>query len=32
MQKLLEQEGHRIENDTIQNFEKVFWNPEQLLP
>jgi methylated-DNA-protein-cysteine methyltransferase-like protein len=31
MQQLLEQEGHRIEKDTIANFEKVFWNPRQLL-
>jgi len=29
MQQLLEQEGHQIENDTIVNFEKVFWNPEK---
>lgn len=29
MQQLLEQEGHRIVNDTIVNFENVFWNPEQ---
>jgi methylated-DNA-protein-cysteine methyltransferase-like protein len=31
MQQLLEQEGHQIVNDTIVNFEKAFWNPEQLL-
>ncbi len=31
MQQLLEQEGHQIENDTIVNFEKAFWNPEQTL-
>ncbi|MDD4373395.1 MAG: MGMT family protein [Bacteroidales bacterium] len=31
MQKLLEQEGHRIESDTILNFENVFWDPAQWL-
>jgi len=31
MQQLLEQEGHQIENDAIVNFEKVFWDPKQLL-
>jgi methylated-DNA-protein-cysteine methyltransferase-like protein len=28
MQELLEKEGVRVEKDKIQNFEKVFWNPE----
>ncbi|HIP35631.1 MAG TPA: MGMT family protein [Crocinitomix sp.] len=27
MQQLLEQEGIVVENDKIQNFDKVFWNP-----
>lgn len=27
MQDLLEAEGHTIENDTIQNFQQVLWNP-----
>ncbi|HRN95460.1 MAG: MGMT family protein [Chitinophagales bacterium] len=27
MQELLEKEGVKIEKDTVQNFEKVFWNP-----
>ena len=27
MQSLLEAEGHRIENDKIIGFEKVFWDP-----
>lgn len=27
MQNLLEAEGHRIENDKIIGFEKVFWDP-----
>lgn len=28
MQEALEQEGVKVENDQIQNFDKVFWNPE----
>lgn len=28
MQNLLEAEGHRIENDKIIGFEKVFWDPK----
>ena len=31
MQEQLESEGHRIENDTIQNFESVFWDPSENL-
>ncbi len=27
MQELLEQEGIKVVNDQIQNFDKVFWNP-----
>jgi len=27
MQRLLEKEGIRVEDDIIQNFEKVFWEP-----
>jgi methylated-DNA-protein-cysteine methyltransferase-like protein len=27
MQQLLEEEGHRIVEDQIQNFDVVFWNP-----
>jgi methylated-DNA-protein-cysteine methyltransferase-like protein len=27
MQALLEQEGIKVKNDQIQNFETVFWNP-----
>lgn len=27
MQELLEKEGLKIENDTVQNFKNVFWNP-----
>lgn len=27
MQELLEQEGVRVKNDRIEDFEKVFWNP-----
>jgi len=27
MQELLEQEGITIENDTIKNFEELFWDP-----
>jgi methylated-DNA-protein-cysteine methyltransferase related protein len=28
MQELLENEGHTIVNDQLQNFEKVFWQPK----
>jgi methylated-DNA-protein-cysteine methyltransferase-like protein len=31
MQKLLEQEGIKVKDDQIQDFESVFWNPESLL-
>lgn len=27
MQEMLEKEGIRIENDQVQDFRKVFWNP-----
>lgn len=27
MQALLEQEGIKVKNDQIQNFETIFWNP-----
>ncbi|MDF2156905.1 MGMT family protein [Algoriphagus sp. CAU 1675] len=29
MQELLESEGVHVENDKIQNFEELFWDPEQ---
>jgi methylated-DNA-protein-cysteine methyltransferase-like protein len=32
MQELLEAEGHIIQNDQVQNFKKVLWNPESLIP
>lgn len=28
MQDLLEKEGIKVQNDKVQNFDKVFWNPE----
>ncbi|WP_425637234.1 MGMT family protein [Algoriphagus yeomjeoni] len=28
MQELLEKEGVKVVKDKVQNFEKVFWNPE----
>ena len=28
MQEALEKEGVRVENDQIQDFDKVFWNPD----
>ena len=28
MQEALEKEGVKVENDQIQDFEKVFWNPD----
>lgn len=28
MQELLESEGVEVVNDKVQNFEKVFWNPD----
>lgn len=31
MQKLLEAEGIRIKDDQVQNFDTVFWNPDELL-
>jgi methylated-DNA-protein-cysteine methyltransferase-like protein len=31
MQELLEAEGIRIENDQVQDFDRLFWNPETLL-
>lgn len=31
MQKLLEKEGVKVKNDTVQNFEKHFWDPEEHL-
>lgn len=31
MQKLLEKEGIKIKDDQVQDFEKVFWNPEELI-
>lgn len=31
MQQLLEQEGHTITHDTIQQFNKVFWDPSREL-
>ena len=31
MQELLELEGVKVENDTIQNFKKVYWNPSEEL-
>jgi len=31
MQKLLEKEGIRVLDNQIQDFEKIFWNPSELL-
>lgn len=31
MQHLLEAEGIQIKDDQVQDFDKVFWNPEDLL-
>jgi methylated-DNA-protein-cysteine methyltransferase related protein len=31
MQEFLEAEGVRVEKDTIQNFDALFWNPEKEL-
>lgn len=31
MQELLEAEGVKVENDQVQNFEKLFWDPEKEL-
>lgn len=28
MQDLLEKEGIKVQNDKVQNFDQVFWNPE----
>jgi methylated-DNA-protein-cysteine methyltransferase-like protein len=33
MQELLEQEGIRVIHDTVQDFDKIFWDPmKELLP
>lgn len=32
MQSLLQQEGIRVEDDTVVDFEKVFWDPGKHLP
>ena len=29
MQELLEQDGVKVENDKVQNFDQVFWDPEK---
>jgi len=31
MQELLEADGVRVENDRVQDFDKVFWDPEKEL-
>jgi methylated-DNA-protein-cysteine methyltransferase-like protein len=31
MQKLLEEDGVKVENDRVQDFETVFWDPEKEL-
>lgn len=31
MQELLEADGVRVENDQVQDFEKIFWDPEKEL-
>lgn len=31
MQELLEAEGVKVVNDKVQNFEKLFWDPEKEL-
>jgi methylated-DNA-protein-cysteine methyltransferase-like protein len=31
MQELLEADGVRVENDQVQDFEKIFWDPEREL-
>ena len=31
MQELLEKEGITVENNSVLNFENVFWNPEKEL-
>ncbi|KYP13106.1 MAG: cysteine methyltransferase [Flavihumibacter sp. CACIAM 22H1] len=31
MQELLEKEGIKVKNDTVQNFEQVFWDPSDAL-
>lgn len=31
MQELLEADGIKVENDQVQDFEKVFWDPEKEL-
>lgn len=31
MQELLEADGVKVENDQVQNFEKIFWDPDKEL-
>ena len=31
MQELLEKEGIKVTNDTVQNFDSIFWDPEREL-
>jgi len=31
MQEMLEREGIKVKNDTVQSFEKIFWNPMELI-
>lgn len=31
MQELLELEGIKVKNDCIENFQQIFWDPEELL-
>ena len=31
MQQLLEKEGIKVKDDQVQDFETVFWNPEELV-
>jgi len=31
MQKLLEKEGIKVKDDQVQDFEKVFWDPQELI-
>lgn len=30
MQKLLEEEGVKVKNDQVQDFQKIFWHPNEL--
>lgn len=32
MEELLRQEGTQVENDQIQNFQRLFWDPNKELP